>query len=147
MQVILTQDVPRVGRRYEVVDVSNGYAKNFLFPRKLAETATPVKIAELEKRREAKKAEEEIREKALIEMLDSIGEKTVTITVKADDQGHLYKKLHAEDVATALQEQHTIELATTAILLDTPIDTTGDHEVNIEAAGKTAVLTVTVTKE
>lgn len=147
MQVILTQDVPRVGRRFGIVEVSNGYAKNFLFPRKLAEPATEQKKMELEKRHEALKATEEARVAELKELLQTIADKAVKIVMKADDQGHLYKKLHVGDIALALKEQHGITVEVTSILLDSPIDTTGEHTVEIEAVGERTSLTILVEKE
>ncbi len=148
MKVILTQDIPRVGRQYDVVDVANGYANNFLYPRGLAEPATDARVAELEKKREALRAEEEARVAALKEKFETLGEEAkVTIATKCDDQGHLYKKLHRADVSEALKEQLSIELAETAILLDSPLGEVGEHQVDIEVLGIKATITVEVTKE
>lgn len=147
MKVILLKDVPRVGRRYEVVDVSDGYANNFLFPQKLAEPATDAKVKELDKRKEALKAQEDARVADLAEKLETLEEREVVITVKADEQGHLYKKLQVADIAHALLEEHDIELPTTTILLDGPITEVGDHEIPVEAVGKEVTLKVSVVKE
>ena len=147
MKVILTQDIPRVGRQYDVVEVANGYANNFLLPQNLAEPATDARVAELEKKREALQAEEAARLQALTEKLESLTDATVTIHTKCDDQGHLYKKLHAADISEALLNQLEIELPETAILLDSPLNETGEHEVAIEAADMKVTLTVVVAKE
>jgi large subunit ribosomal protein L9 len=147
MQVILKQDIARVGRQYDVVDVTNGYANNFLFPQGLAEPATKDKVLLLEKKREAIKVAEEARAKALAEKFETLEGKSVTITVKADDNGSLYKKLQSSDIAEVLLSEHDIELSESSILLDTPISATGEHEVNIEALDKKAAITVHVVKE
>lgn len=147
MQVILLKDVPRVGKKLDVVTVSDGYASNFLFPKKLAEPATPKKVLELESRREAMKAEEDAKIADLKEKLTSLQDADVTITAKADGQGNLYKKIHAADIAHALKEDHDIELPETSILLDAPLHEVGDHEIPLEAVGEKVTLTVTIIAE
>ncbi len=147
MQVILLKDVPRVGKKFAVVNVSAGYANNFLLPKKLAEPATPKKVLELEARKEAMKVEEDARIADLKEKLMSLKDSDVTITAKADDQGNLYKKVHASDIVHALKEDHDIDIPDTSILLDTPLHEVGDHAVPIEAVGEKVILTVTIIAE
>lgn len=147
MQVILTKDVARVGRRFEVVDVSNGYANNFLFPQQLAEPATPAKVLHLEKKREKALEEEKVRNEELAEKFKTLEGSTLVITVKSDEQGNLYKKLNSGDIVNALQAEHTITLPETAIFLESPIDKTGDHEVTVEHADNKATITVQVVRE
>lgn len=147
MQVILTKDVARVGRRYEVVEVSNGYANNFLFPQSLAERATTAGIAMLEKRREKLQAEEKAREEELNEKFKTLEGIILPMTVKSDEQGNLYKKLNSGDIVSALKTEHNIELPETAIFLETAIDKTGEHEVVIEHKDKKATITVNVIRE
>ena len=147
MKVILLQDVPKVGRKFEVVDVADGYANNMLFPQARAERATEAKVAELAKRREAAKAAEDARIEDLKEKLEHLGDVTLTITAKADAEGHLYKKLHADDIASALKDEHDIDLSKEAILLDDSIHEVGDHTVTIQAAGEQATVSVEVVAE
>ena len=147
MKVILLQQVPKVGRKFDVVNVADGYANNFLFPQKLAEMATPAREAELTKRREAAQAEEDARMSDLREKMAALGEHTLTITMKADEQGHLYKKLHAAEVVAALNDEYDIALPDDAVSLEEPISTMGDHTVSVKAAGETAEVTVQVVAE
>lgn len=147
MQVILKQNVARVGRYLDVIEVSNGFANNFLFPQNLAEPATKAKIAELEKRREVAKVKEEAEIKALREKLEVLKETPLTITIKSDEQGNLYKKIHNSDISNALKENFEILLPETAILLDSPIDKTGEYEVNIEFADIKLALPVLIVRE
>lgn len=147
MKVILLKNVPRLGRQYDVVDVSSGYANNYLFPQKLAEVATDKKVAELEKRREQLKVQEDARLAELQEKLETMEDNDLTITMKADEKGNLYKKLQASDIAEALKEELSIDLSEEAIMLESPITEVGEHEVPIEALDQKATLTVTVIKE
>lgn len=147
MQVILKQNVPRVGRYLDIVEVTNGYANNFLFPQKLAEPATQAKIALLEKRREANKVKEVAELATLKEKFAGLESTPVTITVKSDDQGNLYKKIHASDIALALKADFAIELPETAILLDSPIDKVGEHTVAVEFGELKANLTAQIVRE
>ncbi len=147
MQVILLQDVARVGRRYEVVDVSGGYANNFLFPKKLAEPATAAKVATLEKKRIAAQAAEDARKAALKEKLDELKDTTIVLEVKADEQGHLFKKIRQNDIEKVLRDEHDLELPEGSILLDAPLHEVGDHEVPVEVGGDRATLTIELVKE
>ena len=144
MQVILLQDVARVGRKYDVVDVSNGYANNLLFPRKLAELATPEKVAELSKRKEAARVAEDAKMEAMKEKLTALAEQTITFEVRADDQGHLFKKIRQESILELLSDEHGLEIPKESVLLDTPIHEVGEHQVDIEVAGQRTTLTVEV---
>jgi large subunit ribosomal protein L9 len=144
MQVILLQDVARVGRKYDVVNVSNGYANNLLFPRKLAELASPEKIAELTKRKEAARVAEDARSEATKEKLASLAEQTITFEVKADDQGHLFKKIRQETIADLLKDEHGLDVSKESVLLEVPIHEVGEHQVDIEIFGVRTTLTVEV---
>jgi large subunit ribosomal protein L9 len=147
MQIILLQDVPKVGRKFDVVDVSAGYATNFLLPQKLAEPATPAKTAVLEKRREAARAAMDAKVADLKEKLAALEGVAITLTAKADDQGHLYKKLHVEDIISALKDEHDIVLRKESVLLEAPIHELGDHSIEIDAAGEKTTITVSVVSE
>lgn len=144
MQVILLKDIAKIGRKYQVLDVSDGYASNFLFPKGLAEMASPARIATLTKRTAASQAAEDARRADLAEKLATLKDSSVTLSVKADEQGHLYKKIHADDIVTALKDELDIELDEHSVLLPAPITTTGEHTIAIEASGKKATLIVLV---
>jgi large subunit ribosomal protein L9 len=147
MQVILLRDIPKVGRKFDVVEVSDGYAANMLLPKLFAERATPGKIAELAKRKEASKVVEDARHAELEEKLSSLKDTPLTIVVKADEQGHLYKKIHAHDIASALKDEHGVHLDEESVLLESPIHELGDHVVAIEASGIHSTVTVSVIAE
>lgn len=142
MRVILLQDVPKVGRKFTVVTVPDGFANNRLFPRRLAEVATPAAVAALEMRQAKIRATEEARDTNLKTKLGK--DASVTITVKADDAGHLYKKVHVHDIVQALTHEHTIDIRDEAVLLDAPIHLVGDHPVGISVGDLRFTVTVHV---
>ena len=94
MRVIFLQDVPRVGKRNDIKEISDGYALNFLFPRKLATPATSKAVAELEQRKKEIVVEREVEENLLMRNLEEIKGKTITISGKANEKGHLFSAIH-----------------------------------------------------
>jgi large subunit ribosomal protein L9 len=147
MKVILREDVPKVGRKFEVIDVADGYAANFLFPQALAEVATAAKVAQLAKKKEAQQAAEDARIADIKEKLAHLEDLTLTIVAKADDQGHLFKKLRADDILAGLKDEHDLALPKESVLLEQPIHELGDHAIPVEAAGEKGTLTVQVVAE
>ncbi len=131
MQVILLSDVEKIGLRGEVVNVARGYARNFLLPRRLAETATPAKVAELQKR-EALRARHEAR---TVEQAQQIAEeltKTVLrFEVKAGPTGSLFGSVTPTDIADELWRAKKIRVDRRKIELDT-IKRIGRYEVPID---------------
>ena len=130
MEVILREDIEKVGHRGEVVKVASGYARNFLLPKKLAVLATDSnkKIVEQERdaylRREAK-AKNEAED--LGRMLAGV---SITITPRAGEEGHLFGSVTAKDIADALERQnYTIDRR--KIQLDEPIKNTGEYKVPV----------------
>jgi len=142
MQVILLQHVARVGRQYDVVDISDGYANNFLFPRKLAERATPEKVTALKKKRETARAAEDARMAEMHEKLTELADATIVMEVRADNQGHLFKKIRAADITALLKDEHGLEIPDEAVLLDAPLNELGDHEVSVNVAEEETRFTV-----
>ena len=131
MNVILLQDVEKLGLRGEVVSVARGYARNFLLPRKLAETATPARVAELHKleerhaRHEAKTADDA---RAVAERLSSV---ELRFDVKAGPTGSLFGSVTPTNIADALWEDHKIRIDRRRIGLDT-IKRIGRYDVPID---------------
>ncbi len=144
MHVILLKDIQKVGRKFEVVQVSNGYAANFLLPQRLAEVATPTRIAELDKRREKLHAVEDARRADLVEKLTTLSDASITVVAKADDKGHLYKKIHASDIVSALKDELEISLDESSILLDEAIHEVGEHTINVAVGSKKTTFVLSV---
>ena len=129
MKVILQQDVKGQGKKGQMIDVAEGYARNFLLPRKLAVLATADAMNTMKLQEKAKKAEE-ARQKAEAE---AIAEKhksvQVKVTARAGANGKLFGAVTSKEVSDALMAQHNIELAKQKIVLDEPIKSFGGYQL------------------
>jgi large subunit ribosomal protein L9 len=131
-QAILLQDVETLGERGTVVDVSPGYLRNYLLPRKLAEPATAGSIKAATRRREAaeqavKDAAERAQENAAL-----LGRTVLTITQQAGDDGRLFGSVTTQDIAEAIRDARGIKVDRRKIHLDDPIRNTGTYMVVVE---------------
>jgi len=140
-QAILLEDVESLGEKGAVVDVSAGYLRNFLLPRKLAEAATQGSIEAAAKRREA--AEREAREAVnrAQESADLLGRTVLTIAQQAGDDGRLFGSVTTQDIADAIRDARGIKVDKRKVHLDEPIKNVGTHMVVVEVAdGVTATV-------
>jgi large subunit ribosomal protein L9 len=132
MKVILRQDVDKIGLRGEVVEVARGFARNFLLPRKLAEHATPARVAELEKVNAHRAVHEAQSFEQAQEISQRLGQTELRFDVKAGDTGVLFGSVTATDVADTLWEKHKIRVDRKKIELADPIKRIGRYEIPIE---------------
>ena len=146
MKVIFLQDVPRVGKKYDIKEVNDGYAVNFLLPRKLAETATPKAIAELEKRKKSIAIEREVQESLLLKNLEEIKGRAIILKAKADEKGHLFAQIHKKEIVEAMKAQNHADIGEEFIALEKPIKETGEHEIPISIKGKKSSFKLIVEK-
>ena len=132
MEVILLSDVEKVGLRGDVVDVARGYARNFLLPRRLAEPATPARVAEL-RRRDAERARHEARtaEQAQ-EIAELLGKTVLRFDVKAGPTGALFGSVTPTDVADELWRTRKVRVDRRKIDLPDPIKGIGRYQVPID---------------
>jgi large subunit ribosomal protein L9 len=131
MQIILQEDVEKLGNRGQLVDVAEGYARNFLLPRKLALEATPGNLKRLEKMR-AVFAKKEATEKESAQVLaELLGTVTVTLSRKAGENDQLFGSVTSSDISDALAAQgYTVEKR--KIVLTDPIKTVGEYDVPVK---------------
>ncbi len=132
MKVLLLTDVRGQGKKGETKNVSDGYARNFLLPRKLAVELTPAVMAELEAQRaEAKRieAEEKARAEELAKKLEGI---LVRLTLTSDADGKIYGSVTAKDICEALAAQHNFEIDKYRIVLPEPIKTLGTFSIKVK---------------
>ena len=136
MQVILLQDVAKIGRRHEVKQVADGYGRNFLLARKLAVLATPENQQKLEQWKLKARVENKLQGELLTKALEQLVGQTTIIKAKASPEGHLFAGIHEAKILAALEEQHHLKLPIEAIELDQAIKTIGEHEIPISIKGK-----------
>ncbi len=129
MELILRADVDGLGHRGDVVDVADGYGRNFLLPRGLAMKATAGTLAQAE-RMSAARAVQDAEERAAAEALaGQLAGRTVTIPMRAGEEGRLFGSVTAADVVDAVAAQTQVELDRHVLVLDQPIKVIGSHEV------------------
>ena len=132
MKVILQQDVKGQGKKGQMVEVSEGYARNFLLPRKLAIAATADAINTMNLKEKARKAEE-ARQKAEAEATaEKLKECMVKLTAKAGNGGRLFGAVTSKEIADALQAEHGIAIPKTKIVQDEPIKAFGGYELKVK---------------
>ena len=125
MKVILQQDVRGQGKKGQMIDVSDGYARNFLLPRKLAVLATAENVNTMkqqEKARKAQEAAEKAEAEALSKKLEGL---TVKVAAKAGEGGRLFGAVTAKEISECLAQQHGLNIAKTKLVLDEPIKACG----------------------
>lgn len=143
MQVILLRDVRGCGHAHEVKTVADGFATNFLFPRKLATPATEEKIQELEAQAAARAAERRKESAELDHKIQALHGKEIIIEARATEKGGLFKAIHAGDIVKAIRMQQSLEIPQDAIQTE-PIKTLGGHTVELAGPTHKATLTLTV---
>ncbi len=148
MQIVLLEDVKTLGKKGEVVKVNDGYARNFILPKKLGVEATAKNLNDLklQKANQEKRAAEQFAEaKALAEKIESL---SVTLTMKAGENGKAFGSVSGKEIAAAAASQAGLAIDKKKLLLAEPLKTFGTHEVPIKLhKDVTAKLTVKITEE
>ena len=132
MKVILLCDVKGQGKKQDIINVSDGYARNFLFPKKLAMEATPGAAREVERKQAAERARETERRLTAEKKAASLRGKVINVTAKYGAQGRLYGSVTGAEIAEALKAQHGVDIDKRKIDLSEPIRTVGETEVIIK---------------
>ena len=131
MKVILLQDVKDIGKKDDIANVSDGYARNFLFPRKWAMEATDSAIKVVERKRAAERRKEAEARAAAEETAAKLKNKVVILKVKCGDKGRLYGSVTAQEVADAIQAGYGVEVDKRKVAIKDPVRQLGDYEVNV----------------
>ena len=131
-QAILLEDVETLGERGQIIDVSPGYLRNYLLPRKLAHAATPGALAEAQRRievaeRAAKEAAERAEENAAL-----LSRTVLTISHPAGEDGRLFGQVTAQEIVDAIKQARDLKVDKRKVQLEEPIRTTGTHMVEVE---------------
>lgn len=148
MQVILTQDVKGQGKKGQMVNVSDGYARNFLLPKGLATEATKSNINELKGKKESLEYKIKTETEEAQRIVDKMKEIEVVIKAKAGDNGKLFGSVTSKDVADELTKQHHIKLDKKKFVLPDGIKVLGITEVTVKPyTGVSGILKVNVIKQ
>jgi len=136
MKVILLQDVKKIGSKGNVIEVAEGYARNYLLPRKLAVEATQGHMKDLQQKKasEARKKEKKLEEAEML--ADRIGKLTVKMSTKVGEAGKLFGSITSKDISEALEIQHKIKIDKKKIDLENPIKTLGVFPVTAKLHSK-----------
>jgi large subunit ribosomal protein L9 len=135
MQVILKQDVDKIGRRGDIVDVSRGYVRNFLVPRNLAEVATPAKMEEAQ-REMAETAERDRRmaERAG-EIAETLNKSVITIEARTGEDERIFGSITPANIVQAIERARGLRIDRRRIRLEEPIRSLGTHQVPVQVHG------------
>ena len=132
MKVILLQDVKGQGKRGQLVDVSDGYARNFLLPRKLAQEATADNVNTMKMNDKALQEKRQKEREQALELSKALKEMTLVVTAKGGGAGRLFGSVTNAEIADALAAQHRIQLDKRKIVLPDPIKAYGKFEIPVK---------------
>ncbi|MDD3613224.1 MAG: 50S ribosomal protein L9 [Eubacteriales bacterium] len=132
MKVILTKDVKGQGKKGDVVNVSDGYARNYLFPNKLAIEASNKNLNEVKAKKaaDARRKEEELEQAKLL--AKKISDVEVLVRAKSGDQGKLFGSITSKDIADAALKQHKLKIDRKKIVLTEPIKSLGSFSLEVK---------------
>ncbi|MDQ3077167.1 MAG: 50S ribosomal protein L9 [bacterium] len=138
MKVILLKDVKKVGKKFEVKDVADGFALNFLIPRKFAEVSNDSNTRKVETLKVRDTAEKKIQEDLLMKNLKGLEGITLELKENANGKGHLFKGVHKEEIVAGLKTQGHLDIPSDYIVLEKPIKEVGEHTIEVKVQDKSA---------
>ena len=147
MKVLLLADVKSLGKKDDIVNVSDGYARNMLFPKKLAVAATPknMKDVELQKKNEARIEAEKLKEAQAF--ADDLSKKSVTVGIKIGTGGRAFGSVSTKEIAEAAKEQLGVELDRKKMNLEAPLRELGESTVQVRVHPKVTANLKVIVKE
>jgi large subunit ribosomal protein L9 len=147
-QAILLEDVEELGQRGDPVDVSPGYLRNYLIPRKLAAPATPGALEQAQRRRAAAEKAEQARTEREEQAAELLSKTVLTIHQRAGEDGKLFGSVGAKEIADAIREARDLRIDRRKVRLEQPLREIGTHMVEIELAdGSVATVKTIITEE
>lgn len=149
MKVILLKDVKGTGKKDQILEVSDGYARNFLLPRQIAREATAEALNAVEHARSAQKHRDDVKRQEAEQKSKELKGKVVILHARGGENGRLYGSITNEQIAEALKSQHGVEIDKRKIELDEPVRTAGQtlFTVKLSAGISTRMLLNVVTEK
>ena len=132
MKVILTQDIKGVGKKDEIINSNDGYARNFLFPKKMAVEANKQNMSLLQGRKDSANFKKEQDKEKANELKDKISKIMLTIKVKSGENGKIFGSITSKEISTELKKQHNIEIDKKKIMLKEAIKEQGTFTIEIK---------------
>lgn len=146
MKVILLQDVAKIGRRFKVVEVPDGYALNQLIPKRMAEAATPAGLKRVEKMQAGLETDKTAKRERFETAKLALSATVVKIAADVNEQGHAFKAVDAGEIAAAAVAAG-IHIEPSMLAIDSPIKEVGEHTVNLVLADQKTHFKIEVTKK
>ncbi|HBM82014.1 MAG: 50S ribosomal protein L9 [Clostridiales bacterium] len=148
MKVILNVDIKGVGKKGQIINASDGYARNYLLPRKFAVSATGGNLTSLNEKKEAEKYRKQNEREKAFETAKKLSGLKVLFKVKAGENGKLFGSITSKDIAGEIKKQHGFEIDKRKIVLDEPIKSEGIYNIEVKVYPEiNAKLKVEVTAE
>ena len=132
MKVILLQDIKGVGKKDQIINANDGYARNYLFPKKLAVEATTGNLGNLKAKQESNQYRKDMQKEEAIKLADKIKDITLTIKVKAGENGKIFGGVTAKEIAENLKTQYAIDVDKKKINLSETIKVIGTRTVDVK---------------
>jgi len=132
MKVILTQDIKGVGKKDEIINANDGYARNFLLPRKLAVEANAQNMSLLQGRKDSANFKKEQEKESALKVQESLSKIILKIKVKAGENGKIFGSITSKEIATELKNQYQIDIDKKKILLKDSIKEIGIFNIEIK---------------
>ena len=136
MKIILLKDIPNVGKRYDIKEISDGYAVNLLIPKKMAIAATADSIKRIETEKARYEGERKVHQDLLLKNISQLDGITITIQEKANEKGHLFAGVHKLEIIHTIQSQTHLQIDAEHIILDKPIKEIGIHSIEVKVGEK-----------
>lgn len=147
MKIILLKDIQKVGKKYDIKNVADGYALNLLIPKGLAQVATPQAEKNIEAMKAKDMVEKKIQGELLLKNLEVIKTLVLHLKEKANDKGHLFAGITKERIVEEIIKSARLNIDSETIQLEKPIKEVGEHKVVVEVLGKKAEFKVIVEAE
>ena len=147
MKIILLKDIPKVGRKYDTKEISDGYAVNLLIPKGLAIEATANAIKRMNEEKYKNEGEKRVREELLLKNINELENITLKLKGKTSEKSHLFAGLHRESIAIELEKQTRLQVDPSFIQIEHPLKELGEHIVEVKGGGKSVKFKVLIEKE
>ncbi|MBI5078093.1 MAG: 50S ribosomal protein L9 [Candidatus Yonathbacteria bacterium] len=146
MRIIFLKDVPRIGRKYEMKEVADGYGRHLVM-QKLAEPATEGAVARIEKKMTTDAAMKKVHTELLMKNLAALEGTTITLRGKANEKGHLFASIHKDEVLAELKRSAHLDMHPDYVILDRPLKEIGTYEIPVIIEKNRASLRVIIETE